>query len=448
MKGTLLIISCVSILILLTSGIIDLGALLSYANQVRPAYIVKDNTAGNTITNARATLGRVLFYDKKLSVNNTIACGSCHKQQFAFGDTALRSLGVAGITNRHGMRLVNARFGTEARFFWDERAATLENQTTRPIQDHIEMGFSGANGDPGLDSLIRKLSGISYYNTLFAFAFGTSTITEARMQDALAQFVRSMQSFDSRFDTGFAAAPNLGAPFPNFTPGENAGKALFLNPPGPGGGAGCQGCHRAPEFDIDPASRNNNILGNLVTPAVPDLTITRAPSLRDIVGPGGASNGAFMHDGSLATLADVVNHYNSINFNTAVNNNLDARLAGPPGSGGQKLNFTQAQKDNLIAFLRTLTGKSIYTDPRFSDPFDASGNITVSTSQGEPFVRIDGKTRLMVMDTLSTGDYVVVRQADGTLAMRKNRLTVSLTGDTLYNGANWVIIPGISAANH
>ena len=314
----------------------------------------------------------------------------------------MRSTGVAGVSSRHAMRLANARFGTEVKFFWDERATTLENQTTRPIQDHIEMGFSGTGGDPNLDSLIRKLNGISYYNTLFTFAFGNSTITEARMQDALAQFVRSIQSFDSRFDTGFAAAPNLGAAFANFTASENAGKQIYLNPPAPPGnpvGAGCQGCHRAPEFDIDPNSRNNNILGNLVTPATPDLTITRAPSLRDMVGPNGASNGAFMHDGSLTTIADVVNHYNNIIFNPAINSNLDVRLVGPPGSGGQKLNLTQQQKDDLAAFLRTLTGKSIYTDIKWSDPFDASGNLTVSTGVQQPYVIIDGKTKLMVMDT-------------------------------------------------
>jgi len=95
-----------------------------------------------------ATLGRVLFYDKQLSANGAIACASCHKQEFAFSDTAQQSVGLnGGLTGRHSMRLVNSRFADEVRFFWDERASSLEDQTTQPIQDHVEMGFSGENGN-------------------------------------------------------------------------------------------------------------------------------------------------------------------------------------------------------------------------------------------------------------------------------------------------------------
>jgi len=125
---------------LLTAGIIDLGNLPNYANQTKPSYITKDNTpANNSISDKGATLGRVLFYDKKLSLDNSTSCASCHQQEFAFSDTAALSAGINGLTGRHSMRLVNARFSNEGRFFWDERAATLEDQTTRPIQDHIEM---------------------------------------------------------------------------------------------------------------------------------------------------------------------------------------------------------------------------------------------------------------------------------------------------------------------
>src|SRR5690606_28940623 len=182
--------------------------------------------------NESATLGRVLFYDNNLSVNNTIACASCHQQQFAFSDTARLSVGLdGGLTGRHSMRLVNARFSTEQKFFWNERAMSLEDQTTRPIQDHVEMGFSGQNGKPDLDSLIRKLEGIDYYERLFTLAFGTSEITEEKIQKALAQFIRSIQSFDSKFDAGRAMVNNDVVDFPNFTMQENMGKRLFLDPP-------------------------------------------------------------------------------------------------------------------------------------------------------------------------------------------------------------------------
>ena len=149
---------------------VDPTSLANYANQGKPAYLIpgKDNTGGNTITNPKATLGRVLFYDKNLSIDNSISCGSCHKQQFAFSDTAIASKGVAGgLTARHTMRLINARYAVETKFFWDERAATLEIQTTKPIQDHAEMGFSGLSGRPGIASLLTKLQAIGYYNELF-----------------------------------------------------------------------------------------------------------------------------------------------------------------------------------------------------------------------------------------------------------------------------------------
>ncbi len=99
-------------------GIIDLANLANYANQGKPPYIQKSNMPPeNQISNAGATLGRVLFYDKRLSRNNTVSCSSCHQQAHAFSDGSIASLGVAGTTSRHTPRLVNARFGTEFQFF-------------------------------------------------------------------------------------------------------------------------------------------------------------------------------------------------------------------------------------------------------------------------------------------------------------------------------------------
>ena len=353
-------------------GVLDLTTLFNYANQTKPTYITKDNTtAGNSITDKGATLGRVLFYDKRLSRYDTIACASCHKQSLAFGDSVTASTGVAGTTGRHAMRLVNARFGTEVKFFWDERAATTEDQTTRPIKDHTEMGFSGTSGDPAIADLLVKLAAIPEYKVLFALVYGDAAVTEARLQLALAQFVRSIQSFDSKFDVGRAQVNANNVAFPNFTASENNGKALFINPPGPGGGAGCAGCHRPPEFDIDPNSLNNGVTTKIGGGT--DLTNTRSPSLRDIAGPGGVLNGGLMHDGSFTTIGAVINHYNAI---PADNTNLDNRLRRP-GGGLQNLNLTQQQRNDLGAFLLTLTGSAVYTDERWSDPFDASGTLSV-----------------------------------------------------------------------
>ena len=353
---------------------IDPTNLANYTNQPKPNYIVKENTGGNPITNAKATLGRVLFYDKSLSIDNSISCGSCHKQQFAFSDTALASKGVAGgTTARHSIRLVNSRFGVEVKFFWDERAATLEQQTTKPIQDHAEMGFSGQAGRPGLSDLLTKLQGIGYYNELFKFVYGDITASEPRLQECLAQFVRSIQSFDSKYDAGRALVPNDGQPFPNFSAQENLGKQLFLTPPvfnaagaRINGGAGCNGCHNAPEFDIDPNTRNNGIIGRIAPGGGIDITVTRAPSLRDVTNSAGIENGPFMHTGNLVTLQNAIGHYNTINIAPG-NTNLDPRLR--PNGSGQQLNLTGAELSGLVSFLKTLSGTNVYTDAKWSNPF-------------------------------------------------------------------------------
>ncbi|MFA9198310.1 MAG: cytochrome-c peroxidase [Aquirufa sp.] len=352
---------------------INPSALENYAAQGKPAYVNKDNTGANAITDKTASLGRVLFYDKNLSTNNTIACASCHKQEFAFGDTATASLGVEnGRTVRHSMRLINTRYANEAKFFWNERAASLEAQTTMPIVDHLEMGFSGQTGRGTITSLLTKLNGIGYYKELFKLAYGDATITEARMQTALAQFVRSIQSFDSKYDIGRAQVGNDAAPFPNFTAQENAGKALFINPPifnaaseRIGGGFGCQGCHQAPEFDIDPNTRNNGFIGVINSTSI-DLDNTRSPSLRDILNAVGVANTPYMHTAVPVNIRQVLAHYNSI---AAVprNTNLDPRLK--PNNIGQNLQMTPTEIDAMVAFLRTLTGKDVYTNKKWGSPF-------------------------------------------------------------------------------
>lgn len=352
-------------------GKINLDNLANYANQSIPNYITKDNTNGNIITNAGATLGRVLFYDKNLSADNSLSCSSCHKQAFAFSDTTRASQGVNGTTGRHAMRLINARFAREVHFFWDERATTLEDQTTQPIQNHNEMGYSGEDGDPTIQELISKLESIDYYPVLFINAFGDEQITEARMQDALAQFVRSIQSFDSKYDEGRAQAPNDGAPFSNFTQQENQGKELFIAPPQfdnngsrINGGLGCSGCHQPPEFDIDPNSGNNGVIGTVDDNGT-DFTVTRSPSLRDVVKEDGTANGPFMHIGLSINFMTVLNHYDQIK--PGGNPNLDPKLI--PGGNAQNLNMTQQEKNALFAFIKTLAGHNVYTEEKWSDPF-------------------------------------------------------------------------------
>ncbi|WP_436516018.1 cytochrome-c peroxidase [Ekhidna sp. To15] len=353
------------------NGDIDLNELPNYANQAVPAYISKDNTSGNPITDRGAILGRILFYDKNLSSDNSIACASCHQQAFAFGDGDLASTGVNGTTGRHSMRLINARFAEEANFFWDERAGSLEEQTTQPIQDHIEMGFSGHNGDDDINSLFDRLESIEHYNELFTSVYGDEQVTEQRMQNALSQFIRSIQSFDSKYDEGRALSGNNNENFSNFTAEENEGKELFMRRPNfnnngvrIGGGLGCNACHRAPEFDIDPGSRNNGIIASLSNPDELDIEVTRSPSLRDLFNNAGEANGPMMHTGFTEDIDEVLEHYNNISES---GNGLDRRLN--PNGNPQNLAMTESEKEAVVAFLMTLSGSDVYSNLKWGNPF-------------------------------------------------------------------------------
>ena len=375
---------------------VDLDNLDNYANQFIPDYITKDNTpVDNPITDAGATLGRVLFYDKQLSSNHGVACASCHQQENAFSDLDQLSQGVNGLTGRHSMRLINARFSDETNAFWDERAGSLEEQATQPIRNHEEMGFSGANGDPTFDDLITRLETLPYYKALFRQAFGDQQITEERMQKSIAQFVRSIQSFDSKFDQGRAQVQNNRANFPNFTASENAGKRLFMDPfqfqtdtldgvtvsRRVSGGLNCASCHQGSEMSISPRSGNIG-LTDVVNSLESDFTVTRAPSLRDVVKADGELNGGMFHTG-LGTGTDIsamIDHYNAPPVDPD-NPNMDDRLL--PGGNPQFLNMTDTERIQLNDFLKTLAGSDVYTNAIWSTPFDEQGNLIVLGVSGD-----------------------------------------------------------------
>lgn len=388
MKTKITIASIVFSVAVALSTPLDLDNLFNYSDQPVPEYILFDNQQGNEITDAGATLGRVLFYDKKLSVNNSTSCASCHLQSHGFGDTAVLSQGANGLTARHAMRLVNPRFSIGDAFFWDLRASTLEEQTTMPIRDHFELGFSGENGDPSFDDLLTKLNGTDYYPILAKQAFDIEVLDEDHMQFALAQFIRSIQSFDSKFDEGRAQAPNDRARFYNATDSEHRGKMLFLNPPQlspnaerTGGGFGCAGCHIPPTFDADTRMLSNGIVLDATddgSGTLLDTDVHRAPSIRDLVNPAGESNGPFFHTGEAADLDEVLDHYNDVGANIplSVNPNVvDGRLRRQ--NNYQKLNMTETERTDIKAFLMTLTGSDMYSNPKWSDPFDENGELTL-----------------------------------------------------------------------
>lgn len=334
----------------------------NYANIVLPGYFLdnqlqnEDNTPNNNpITNAGATLGRVLFYDKKLSANNTVSCASCHIQENGFSDPNTLSIGFeGGLTGRNSMGLANAKFYDNGRFFWDERAATLEDQVLMPIQDAVEMGLT-------LDELVNKIGGEDYYQILFTRAFGDANVTTERISLALAQFVRSMVSYESKFDEGMAQVNNENTPFPNFTASENLGKNLFFS-----NRTRCSDCHDTNAM-VGDAARNNGLDAILTDLGVGGVTGNngdrgefKVGSLRNI-----ELTGPYMHDGRFATLGQVIDHYDTGVQNSA---DLDNRLRV---GGGQvrRLNLTAAERQGLIDFLLTLTDNNFITDEKYSDPF-------------------------------------------------------------------------------
>lgn len=322
--------------------------------------VSRDNTpANNQITNAGATLGRVLFYDKRVSHGNGVACASCHSQETGFSDPEQFSTGVNGQTPRHSMALTNTKFYENGRMFWDERSGSLEHQTLEPIQDPIEMGMS-------LSDLNTKLANTSYYGNLFTAAFGTPDVTSDRISKSLSQFVRSMVSYDSKFDSAFNAAgqPDFQA---TLTASERRGHGIFM------GQGRCANCHESNAQVADAPA--NNGLDSVITDVGAGGGRFKVPSLRNAEVRDG-----FMHDGRFETLEEVVQFYSNGIQNSP---QLDQRLRGQNGQP-IRFNFNPGEINDLVNFLETLTDWDFLTADMFSDPFgdpcdfDADGDCDIS----------------------------------------------------------------------
>ncbi len=317
----------------------------------QPLSGINNTPVDNPISNAGATLGRVLFYDERISHNDGLSCSSCHKQENDFSDPATKSVGFeGGLTGRHSMGLSNGAYYNRKSFFWDERAATLEDQVLMPIQDPVEMGTN-------LQQLTAELAATTFYPTLFQNAFGTPEVTSDRISKSLAQFVRSMVAYQSKFDTAVAAGgpgtPNYAAA--GYTQQEIDGAGLFH------GTGRCNQCH-VTAAQVGDAPRNigldaDNSADDGVNP--PGVGQFKTPSLRN-----SEVRDGYMHDGRFTSLEEVVEFYSTGIQN---NPNLDIRLK----VGGQPLhlNFTAEQKAALVAFLKTLTDQSFLSNEIFSDPF-------------------------------------------------------------------------------
>lgn len=312
-----------------------------------PARIADNTPPDNPVTDAGATLGRVLFYDTRLSRNGTTSCGSCHLQEHGFADTTRFSVGFDGErTARNAMSLAFARFYQSGRFFWDERAASLEEQVLMPIADPVEMGLT-------VEEAVARVEAAPFYGPLFADAFGTPEVTPERMAMALAQFVRSIVATNTRYDRARAQRPGrTGQPLPGLTDEENRGLQLFF------GAARCSECHSGDLMITDRPLSN----GLDARPADRGVGFGRfkVGSLRNV-----ALTAPYMHDGRFLSLEEVVEHYDSgIQPHGALFPSLRQGNGQPI-----RLNLSEKDRAALVAFLRTLTDETLAADPRWSDPF-------------------------------------------------------------------------------
>jgi cytochrome c peroxidase len=301
----------------------------------------------NPITDAGATLGRVLFYDKRLSITNTHSCGSCHEQAHGFASSQQFASGSFGIlTKRSPMHLTNVRYNHQNRYFSDARAPRLEELVSMPIEDRDELGAT-------MPQVEQELSATDFYPPLFQAAFGSAAVTRDRITKAVAQFLRSLIAYQTKYDRAHYSVDPATLPDPStiLTAQEQRGFEVFLN-------GQCFHCHDTSTF-ASPWPANNGIDEVTVDPGAGDGAF-RVSSLRNI-----ASTGPYMHDGRFTTLRQVIDHYDS---GIKPNPNLSPLLGLP--SAPRRLNLSEEDKAALEAFFNTLTDTTFLADPKFSDPFE------------------------------------------------------------------------------
>lgn len=316
-------------------------------------------TSVRKINGNKATLGRVLFYDKQLSKTQTVSCASCHLQEKAFADKDALSTGFDGrLTKRNSLSLgvsISTYDNSGSLFFWDDRAHSVEQQSKMTIEDPIEMGMS-------LKDLTARLQGIDYYNILFQKAYGVQGITENNIVNAISEFINSITSFDTPFDEGMSR-PVLSTTgeLATLSAEENFGRSIFM--------ANCSSCHgntlggaqgflNTANNGLD-ISYEDNGLGALTQNRL-HMGLFKVPLLRNV-----ELTAPYMHDGRFATLEEVVEHYST---GIQPHENLHPFLKEENGQP-KRFNFSQEEKNALIAFLRTLTDHSMIKEEKFSNPF-------------------------------------------------------------------------------
>ncbi len=323
-----------------------------YTLLVPDSFPALEQPADNLMTVAGIQLGRKLFYDPILSIDSMISCSSCHLQANGFTDALGLSEGVAGRTNRGSMSLMNVGFHYHG-MFWDGRSPSLETQALHPVEDPIEMGETW-------DHVEEKLKRHAVYPEDFRKAFGidkTSLITRELAVKAIAQFERTLVSgFNSKYDRVKRGETV-------FTDSELNGLFLFYDSDN-SKPAECSHCHIDPLFATNDYFNNGlqeaadfNSFGDpglgMVTGKPGDMGKFKAPTLRNLI-----FTAPYMHDGRFQTLEEVIDHYNSGGHVSPTKNSF---IYG--------LNLSESEKDDLLAFILTLTDSTVLTNEAYSNPF-------------------------------------------------------------------------------
>jgi cytochrome c peroxidase len=365
---------CFVILIISVSTLVGWGY---YTNAIEtgPYQFIYPSNFGNRInipadnptTKQGVYLGRMLFYEKRLSADNTISCSSCHEQAKAFTDGKALSVGVdKQLSSRNAMSLANLLW--TRKFFWDGRSASLEEQAVFPMTNPHEMGQQ-------LSVSVEKLSNTAIYPDLFKVVFGDKTINGERITKALSQFERTLISCNSKYDQYLKG---------DYHPAkaELDGMALFMNAPQPDKGirgANCAHCHGGPKTYME--LFHNNGLDSIpkdlgienLTRQPGDRGRFKVPTLRNI-----ALTTPYMHDGRFKTLDEVIDHYSDHVQQSAA---LSTVFRGESNDvGGKTLHLNANEKKEIIAFLNMLTDSTFITDKRFADPRLTSAQAKIKTN--------------------------------------------------------------------
>ncbi len=314
-----------------------------------PQMLIPDD---NTMTEEGIELGRHLFYDNILSGDSTMSCASCHLTSGSFTDNLAVSIGIDGIPGKvSSMSLLNVGFYDNG-LFWDGRSNTLEAQAILPVEDEIELHNTWPN-------VIQKLQDHDLYPSMFRKAFGIekkSEITKDLAAKAIAQFERSIYSFESKFDKFMKGEVLL-------EDEELNGFEMFMDLPGASNDAHCSHCHAMPLFTSNDYFNNglqeaatledfeDKGRGLIMGPA--QNGFFRAPTLRNI-----ELTAPYMHDGSMSTLEEVMDHYIS---GGKPSPNRDSFIPA--------IDLDGYEKESIIAFLKTLTDERVINEERLQSPF-------------------------------------------------------------------------------